>query len=65
MYFLAIILPPIAVLLCGKPLQALLNLLLCLLLFIPGVIHALLVVHDHKANKRTERLIKAGGGSSR
>lgn len=61
MYFLAIILPPIAVLLCGKPLQALLNLLLCLFFLIPGVIHALFVVHDHKANKRTERLIKAEG----
>jgi len=42
-YFLAIILPPVAVLLCGKPVQALLILPLCF--WIPGVVHALFVVN--------------------
>ena len=52
MYLLAIVLPPVAVLFSGKPFQAFLNLLLCFLGYVPGVIHAILVVNDHKANKR-------------
>jgi len=62
-YLLAIILPPIAVLLCGKPVQAILNLLLTILFWIPGVVHALLVVHSHLADKRTDRLLEAVGKS--
>lgn len=58
-YLLAILLPPVAVLLCGKPLQALLNVLLTLLLWVPGVLHAFAVVADYKAEKRTDRMIKA------
>lgn len=58
-YLLAIILPPVAVLLTGKPIQALLNLLLCILGWIPGVVHALVVVGSHKADKRNDKLIKA------
>lgn len=52
MYFLAVILPPVAVLLTGKPIQALLNLLLTLLGWFPGAIHAVLVVKDKKDDKR-------------
>lgn len=58
-YLFAIILPPVAVLFCGKPIQALLNLLLCCFLWIPGVIHAFAVVGSHKADKRNDKLIKA------
>lgn len=58
-YLLAIILPPVAVLLCGKPLQALLNLLLTLCFWIPGVVHALFVVNSHLADVRTEKVIEA------
>jgi uncharacterized membrane protein YqaE (UPF0057 family) len=58
-YLLAIIFPPMAVLLCGKPVQFLLNILLTLLFWIPGVIHAILVVNSHLADKRTERIEKA------
>ena len=58
-YFLAIVLPPLAVLLCGKPIQFVLNIFLTLLLWIPGVIHAILVVNSHLADKRTDRIIKA------
>jgi uncharacterized membrane protein YqaE (UPF0057 family) len=57
-YFLAIILPPLAVLLCGKPFQFLLNLVLTLLGWVPGVVHAILVVHTHLEDKRTERIIR-------
>ncbi len=59
LYLLAIFLPPVAVLLCGKPIQALVNLLLTMLGWIPGVIHAILVVSSRNADKRTDRVIKA------
>jgi uncharacterized membrane protein YqaE (UPF0057 family) len=58
-YLIAIILPPLAVLLCGKPIQALLNLLLTLLFYIPGLVHALLVVHDYYADKRAMKVVRA------
>lgn len=58
-YFLAIVLPPLAVLSCGKPLQALLNLFLLLFLWVPGAVHACLVVHEHYAEKRADRIITA------
>mgnify|MGYP000989551451 CR=1 FL=1 len=58
-YLIAIILPPLAVLLCGKPVQFLLNLLLTCLLWIPGAIHACLVVNAHLADKRNRELIRA------
>ncbi len=58
-YILAFLLPPLAVLLCAKPLQALLNLVLTLLFWVPGVIHALLVVNDHHADQRAARVIDA------
>ena len=58
-YFIAIILPPLAVLLCGKPIQAILNIFLTLLLWVPGMIHALLVVNSHLAEKRTEKILDA------
>lgn len=59
LYLLAIVLPPVAVLLTGKPIQAALNLVLTLLGWIPGVIHALFVVSGHKADKRTGRIVDA------
>lgn len=57
-YLIAILLPPLAVLLCGKPIQAVLNIFLTLLFWIPGMIHAILVVNSHLADKRTARLGK-------
>ena len=59
LYLLAIILPPLAVLLCGKPVQFLLNIVLTLFFWIPGVIHAILVVNSHLADKRTDKIVKA------
>ena len=59
LYLLAIILPPVAVLLAGKPIQAVLNLVLTLCFWVPGVIHAFLVVSSRNADKRTDRMIKA------
>ena len=56
LYLLAILAPPIAVLLIGRPISALLNFGLTLLLWVPGAIHAIMVVNEHKANKRADRL---------
>lgn len=58
-YLLCILFPPAAVLLAGRPGSAVLNLLLTLCLWVPGVIHAILVVNDAKSDKRNEKLIKA------
>ena len=52
-YLLAIILPPVAVLMCGKPFQAILNVFLCAFYWIPGVIHAWIVVANWEANNRS------------
>jgi uncharacterized membrane protein YqaE (UPF0057 family) len=58
-YLIAIVFPPLAVLLCGKPVQAILNLVLTLFLWVPGIVHALFVVADHKAEKRARRIERA------
>ena len=58
-FFLALVLPPLAVLLCGKPFQALLNLGLTLCLWFPGALHACLVVNAHLADRRAERMVAA------
>ncbi|MFS0763952.1 MULTISPECIES: YqaE/Pmp3 family membrane protein [Peribacillus] len=55
LYLIAIIFPPLAVLLAGKPVQSVLNLVLTLFFYVPGLIHALLVVHDKKADKRMKQ----------
>jgi uncharacterized membrane protein YqaE (UPF0057 family) len=65
MYLLAIILPPVAVLLSGKPFQAIINFFLTLLFWVPGVIHAILVVNERKADKRAERQAKMINNANR
>jgi uncharacterized membrane protein YqaE (UPF0057 family) len=45
-YLIAILLPPVALLMVGKPGQALINIPLCLACGLPGMIHALCVVND-------------------
>lgn len=45
-YVLAVLLPPVAVFMYGTPGQALLNVLLTLIAWVPGVIHALIVVSN-------------------
>jgi len=58
LYLLAIVLPPVAVLLCGRPFLALLNLVFTLLCWVPGIVHAILVVGDHNADLRAERITR-------
>lgn len=57
-YLIALICPPLAVLLSGKPIQALLNILLTLFFYLPGLIHAICVVNDYEADRRAERLAR-------
>jgi len=57
-YLLAILLPPLAVLSCGKPVQFLLNLVLTLCLWVPGAIHAILVVHAYHEDRRAAMIVR-------
>lgn len=61
-YLFAILLPPIAVLSCGKPVQALLNIVLTLCVWAPGAVHAILVVNQYHEERNTDRLIRAMRG---
>jgi uncharacterized membrane protein YqaE (UPF0057 family) len=51
-YFFCVVMPPVAVLLTGRIFSFFLSLLLTMLGFIPGVIHACLVVTDYHAERR-------------
>ena len=59
MIVVAILLPPLAVLLKGKPFQAVVNVFLTMLFWVPGMIHAILVVNAANADERTKRLEQA------
>lgn len=63
MILLAILIPPVAVLAVGKPFQALINCVLCLFLWIPGIIHAVIVVNNHNADERQRQLIAANAAA--
>jgi uncharacterized membrane protein YqaE (UPF0057 family) len=52
LFFFCVILPPLAVLLTGRLGSFFLSLLLTLLGWLPGVIHAFFVVSDYKNEKR-------------
>jgi uncharacterized membrane protein YqaE (UPF0057 family) len=56
MRYLLCILPPVAVFMCGKPIQAIINLGLTLCFYLPGLIHALLVVSSFNADRRTKAI---------
>jgi uncharacterized membrane protein YqaE (UPF0057 family) len=58
LYLLAIVLPPVAVLLVGRPFQALINLILTCFFWLPGAIHAILVVNEKKADKRMKKQVR-------
>ena len=55
LYFLSLVCPPLAVLLVRRPGTAVLTFLLTLFFYVPGVIHALLVVNDFKADERARK----------
>ena len=56
LFFLCVILPPLAVLLTGRLGSFFLSLVLTLLGWLPGVIHAFFVVSDHKSEQRLREI---------
>jgi len=58
-YFLCIILPPLAVLTTGRVGAFLLSCLLTLCLWIPGVVHAILVTNDYYEERRHRQMMRA------
>lgn len=76
LYILAILIPPLAVLFTGKIFQLLFNIILTALgvvlffasfgalglVYILAIIHAIIVVHGYRRDKRDERLVRAVRG---
>ena len=58
MSYLLCFIPPLAVLRVGKPFQAIISVILTLFFYLPGVIHALLLVRDYKADQRMKKQVK-------
>jgi uncharacterized membrane protein YqaE (UPF0057 family) len=58
-YFLCIIFPPLAVLTTGRIGAFLLSCLLTLCLWVPGVVHAILVTNDYYEERRHRQMIRA------
>lgn len=67
MYFWAFFFPPVAVLMAGKPFQAILCFFLLFLIWFPGVFYAVMIVNEYKNSQNTTRIVNAirGGSSSR
>ena len=59
LFLLAVVCPPLAALVAGSPRQAVASAGLTLLLYIPGVLHALAVVDRHYTDRRNEALLRA------
>ncbi len=59
MVFLAILFPPLAVLFTGRFGSLILNIILTLMFWIPGAIHAVVVVLDVKNEKRHKELLRS------
>lgn len=58
LFFLCVILPPLAVFLTGRMGSFVLNLILTLFFWIPGMIHAFFVVSDYKNEQRLREIAK-------
>lgn len=56
LFFLCVVLPPLAVLLTGRIGSFFLSLLLTLFGWIPGIIHAFFVVSDYKNEQRLRQI---------
>ena len=59
MFILCIIFPPLAALIAGGLMSGILNFILTLLGWIPGMIHAFMVVNNNEAEKRNQEQIQA------
>jgi uncharacterized membrane protein YqaE (UPF0057 family) len=58
LFFLCVLLPPLAVFLTGRMGSFVLSLVLTLFGWLPGVIHAFFVVSDYKQEKRLSAIAK-------
>lgn len=58
-WILSFCMPPLAVLASGRTFHAMLNVILCLCGYLPGVLHALLITTDAKTAESRERLNEA------
>ena len=60
MYLLAMLLPPVAMLMVGRAMEAVICLILQLTVFgwLPAAIWACFMVNSHQTEKRMERLVK-------
>ncbi len=58
-YFLCFLFPPAAILTTGKLGALIFNIILTIFFWIPGVIHAILVVNKFYEDRRYGRLIRA------
>ncbi len=56
---LAVLCPPLAVYAVGRPSQAALNAGLTLMLYLPGMVHALAAVDRYQTDRRNEALLRA------
>lgn len=61
LYLLALVFPWLAVLFCGKPIEAVLNFVAWVTIIgtIPAIIHGMAVVSSHQADQRSDRQIAA------
>ena len=57
-YFLCFICPPVAILTTGRMGSFVLNIILTILFWVPGIIHAILVVNDYYEDRRFRRYIR-------
>lgn len=57
------LIPPLAVLSCRRPGQFVISVILTLLMYLPGFIHALIVVGSYEGNKREQRILEAVGAT--
>ena len=59
MFALCFLFPPLAALLSGGIISCIINIVLSLCFYIPGVIHAFAVVNNSKQEKRNNKVIEA------
>lgn len=59
LYILAIICPPAAAFVASGPKRAAVNTGLTLLLYVPGLLHALVAVERHYVDRRNAALLRA------
>ena len=59
MFILCIFLPPLAALISGGFWSFGFNTILTLCFYVPGVIHAFIVVNNSKAEKRNQKIVDA------